>query len=106
MQRAILQQLVVSIWISDTKRVKTNKVTKRMSHSGATIDNLPDDFWKQEVVGWEQESWAGLQIAFSSYAIGPKASDELADIYWIKPETAGEKALCTAQKMKKSGGFV
>jgi hypothetical protein len=106
MQRAVLQQLVFSIWITDTVGIKTSKAAKCVSTSEPTIDNLPDDFWKQEVYGWEQESWAGLQIAFSQYAIGPKASDELADRYWIKPETQGEKTLCSAMKMKKSGEFV
>lgn len=70
------------------------------------IDRLPSDYWKQEILAWEQESWAGLQIALSQYAIGPKASDDLADNYWSKPDTEGEKALCSAMKMKKSGSFV
>jgi hypothetical protein len=47
-----------------------------------------------------------MQMAVSQYAIGPKASDPFADAYVIAPQTEGEKALCGAQKMKKSGGFV
>ena len=106
MQRAVLQQLVFSLWISDTAGILTNKAGSRMGASKSVIDSIPDGFWKQEVLGWEQESWAALQIALAQYAIGPKATDELADNYWIKPETDGEKALCSAMKMKKSGDFV
>jgi hypothetical protein len=106
MQRAVLQQLVFSIWITDTAGVQTSSVAKLMGNINAVIDNLPDDFWKQEVTSWEKETWAGLQIAFAQYAIGPRASDELADKYWIKPETLGEKTLCSAMNMKKSGEFV
>ena len=106
MQRAVLQQLVFSLWLSDTAGITTSQASKRMGSSEATIDSLPDDFWKREVVGWEQETWAALQIAIAQYAIGPKATDELADKYWIKPQTEGEKALCSAMKMKKSGEFV
>jgi hypothetical protein len=40
------------------------------------------------------------------YAVGPKVLDPTADKYWQKPETDGEKALCTAQKVKKQGGLV
>jgi hypothetical protein len=57
-------------------------------------------------VGWEQESWAGMQIMVPQYAIGPKARDKLADRYVIPTSTDGEKTLCGAQKMKKSGEFV
>ena len=74
--------------------------------AGKVIFKLPNDFWRQEVLGWEQEQWAAMQIMMSQYAIGPKASDPLADGYWIKPVTEGEKALCGAQKMRKSGEFV
>lgn len=106
MQRAVLQQLVFSIWLSDSAGIGTNQAARKMGTSEALIDHLADDFWKQEVIGWEKETWAALQIAFSQYAIGPRATDELADRYWIKPETDGEKSLCNATKMKKSGEFV
>jgi hypothetical protein len=106
MQRAVLQQLVFSVWISDTAGIKTNQAARKVAISDSLIDHLPDDFWKEEVVSWEKETWAAMQIAFSQYAIGPRATDELADRYWIKPETDGEKSLCTAMKMKKSGEFV
>jgi hypothetical protein len=106
MQRAVLQQLVFSLWISDTAGITTSKAGYRMGTSSAVIDSIPNGFWKEEVLAWEQESWAALQIAIAQYAIGPKASDELADKYWIKPKTDGEKALCAAMKMKKTGDFV
>jgi hypothetical protein len=77
-----------------------------MGPNQGIIDSLPNDAWKEEILAWEQEAWTGMQIAFSQYAIGPKASDAMADNYWIKPETDGEKALCGAMKMKKSGDFV
>jgi hypothetical protein len=47
-----------------------------------------------------------MQIMVPQYAIGPKARDKLADRYVIPTSTDGEKTLCGAQKMKKSGEFV
>jgi hypothetical protein len=91
--------------ISDQPTFLTCMASKRMLSSEATIEGLPDDLWKQEVQMWERESWAQFQIAIAQYAIGPKVSDDLSDRYWSKPETDGEKSLCAAMKMKKSGGF-
>lgn len=73
---------------------------------GGYISALPDDQWVQEVVGWESNTWASLQIAIAEYATGVKARDAFADSYYRQPETDGEKKLCSMQKMKKSGGFV
>ncbi|CAN9099345.1 unnamed protein product [Alternaria alternata] len=106
MQQAVLQLLIMSSWLHTTARVQTNQASDLEGRSTYMIPSMPDDFWKREVLGWEQEVWAAMQMAVSQYAIGPKASDPFADAYVIAPQTEGEKALCGAQKMKKSGGFV
>lgn len=73
---------------------------------GGYIGALPDDQWLKEIVGWESNAWASLQIAIAEYATGVKARDPFADLYYRRPETDGEKKLCNMQKLKKSGGFV
>ncbi|KAF2004127.1 hypothetical protein P154DRAFT_485871 [Amniculicola lignicola CBS 123094] len=70
------------------------------------IASLPNNQWEKEVIRWETIAWAGLQALIADYAIGPKHRDQDADGY-VKPVTTkGEKQLCRAQKMRKSGGFV
>jgi hypothetical protein len=73
---------------------------------GSITDGLPDDQWIKEVVGWESQVWAGLQILIPDYAIGAKARDPLADFYVKYPETDAEKALCGMQRLPKASGFV
>lgn len=105
-QRALLQLIVFSSYLYDFAHTDTCQASSLIKRADARIESLPDDQWKQEVVGWEKETWAALQILVSQYAIGPKVSDPLADNYWIHPETRAEKTLCGAQKMTKSGDFV
>ena len=109
MQRAILQVIISASYLANSVDVRTCKAAKRMLSEKIQIESLPNDFWKQEVLGWEQESFAGLQIAMSRYAIGGEGAsteEQPDDAWWFKPDTEGEKNLCSAQKMKKSGGFV
>jgi hypothetical protein len=109
MQRALLELVISASYLSHTADVLTSKVAKRMLSQKVEIESLPSDFWKQEVLAWEQESYAGVQIAMSRYAtggVGAEAEDQADDAWWIKPGTEGEKNLCKMQKMKKSGGFV
>lgn len=106
MQRALIQLLINSSWLYQSVNVVSCKVTTLMSKNDFNMEPLPDDFWKQEVIGWEYETWAAMQIAVSNYAIGPQSIDPYEDGYLLKPETQGEKALCGVQKMKKTGGFV
>lgn len=77
-----------------------------MSRGDFDVSGLPNNFWKQEVLGWEQEVWAAMQIQVSQHATGPQLGDPFAGEIYLRPETEGEKALCGAQRMKKSGGFV
>jgi hypothetical protein len=74
-----------------------------------SIEGIPEGFWKEEVLGWEQEAWAGLQIAMAQYAkgaIGSDTPDQPVKGFFLVPDSEGKKAMCQAQKMKKSGGFV
>jgi hypothetical protein len=106
-QRVILENLLIASWLYTTSDARSNKAAERQrSHGGAIIESIPDGFWKEEVLAWEQEAMASLQIAMTQYAIGHKVRDEMADRYWKEPKTEGEKKLCKAQKMKKTGGFV
>jgi hypothetical protein len=109
MQRAVLEVLMQSNWLSHSDSVTSSKVAKLKMHSLDVVESLPNDFWKQEVLGWEQESMASMQIAMTLYATGAPGSDaegQTDDNWWIKPESQGQKTLCSAQKMRKSGGFV
>ncbi|KAI4607715.1 hypothetical protein J4E80_009456 [Alternaria sp. BMP 0032] len=105
-QRAILELLIRSTWLHPTSDVLSCKVNTMISLNEFTVRDIPDDFWKQEVLGWEQETWGALQVMVSRHAIGPEEGDPLADGYRIEPKTEGEWTLCGAQKMKKTGGFV
>jgi hypothetical protein len=106
-QRVVLENLLIASWLYTTSDAKRNKAASRQrSHGNAAIESIPDGFWKEEVIAWEQEAMASLQIAMTQYAIGHKVRDDMADRYWMEPKTEGEKRLCKAQKMKKTGGFV
>lgn len=105
-QRAILELLIRSTWLHPTSDVLSCKVNTMISLNEFTVKDIPDDFWKQEVLGWEQETWGALQVMVSRHAIGPEEGDPSADGYRIEPKTEGEWTLCGAQKMKKTGGFV
>jgi glutamate formiminotransferase len=106
-QRVVLENLLIATWLYTSSETRSNKVADRQrSHGTAIIESIPDGFWKEEVLAWEQEAMASLQIAMTQYAIGHKVRDEMADRYWLKPTTEGEKKMCKAQKMKKTGGFV
>ncbi|KAI4684749.1 uncharacterized protein J4E88_004190 [Alternaria novae-zelandiae] len=105
-QRAVLQLIVKAVWLHATVNVMSCKVTTMMSRGDFDIPSVPNGFWKQEVLGWEQEVWAAMQIQVSQHASGPQFGDPFKDDVFLKPETEGEKALCGAQKMRKSGGFV
>ncbi|RAR10171.1 hypothetical protein DDE82_001446 [Stemphylium lycopersici] len=106
MQRAVLQLLTMSDWLYQTQDIQSCKLSDQINQGNGNTVSLPKDFWKQEVLAWEQEHWAAMQIAVSRYAIGPKTIDPLADGFLLEPQTEGEKALCGVQKMKKSGQFV
>ncbi|KAI4631716.1 uncharacterized protein J4E87_002422 [Alternaria ethzedia] len=105
-QRAVLQVIVKAVWLHATVNIMSCKVTTMMSRGDFDIPSVPNGFWKQEVLGWEQEVWAAMQIQVSQHASGPQFGDPFKDDVFLKPETEGEKALCGAQKMRKSGGFV
>jgi hypothetical protein len=109
MQRALLELVVSAAYLSLTEDSTTCKASKLVLAAKLQIESLPPDFWKKEVLGWEQESFASMQIAMSYYSIGGPgavAEKEADDAWWLKPTTEAEKKLCKAQKMKKSGGFV
>lgn len=105
-QRAVLQLIVKAVWLHATVNVMPCKVTTMMSRGDFDIPSVPNGFWKQEVLGWEQKVWAAMQIQVSQYASGPKFGDPFKDNVFLRPETEGDKALCGAQNMRKSGGFV
>lgn len=106
MQKVIIRTFLRASWLFATSTIQSSQVGGLKMRDLATIESIPDGFWKQEVVGWEREALASLQRAMTYYAIGTRAHDSQADRCWIEPETEGEKALCTAQKIRKAGGFV
>jgi hypothetical protein len=109
MQRAVLRVVIGASWEAHMNSVTTCKASERLIDNEPEILSLPDNFWKEEVLGWEQVSWAGVQFVISQYASGAKGSDapgQSEDKWWIEPKTEGEKKLCSLQKMRRSGGFV
>lgn len=109
MQRALLNLVVGAAYLSRTQSSTTCHASKRTFEAKLQIESLPSDLWKHEVLGWEQESYASMQIAMAHYSTGgPDAEVEKGadDAWWLKPTTESEKKLCKIQKMKKSGGFV
>lgn len=109
MQRALLKLVIGAAYLSRTDASTTSHAAKRILGTKLLIESLPSDFWKQEILSWEQESFASMQIAMSYYSTGgagAEAEKKADDAWWIKPVSEAEKKLCKAQKMKKSGGFV
>lgn len=106
MQRALLHLVLSSNYVRDLVHVRTLMAKSQVRLDDFRIISLPNDQWKREVLGWEREVWASLQILISNYAIGPSVIASLTNDQWVRPQTEGEKALCGAQKMKKSGEFV
>jgi hypothetical protein len=103
---AVLQHIITSSFLFDLSNSDSILASALIRTSGVIQDGLPDDQWINEVVGWESQVWAGLQILIPDYAIGAKARDPLADFYVMYPKTDAEKALCGMQKMPKASGFV
>jgi hypothetical protein len=70
------------------------------------ITSLLDDQWVREVVAWEKDVLAALQITVADYALGYETQDSSAQDATKNVTTLGEKQLCQSQRMRKSGGFV
>lgn len=104
MQRIILSTCLQASWLFHTANSEIVKANRLID--GGMVPALPNDQWKQEVLAWEQTALASLQMSIAHYAIGPQALEGAAKNGLKKPETPAEKALCTAQKMKKDGNFV
>lgn len=106
-QLAALQLLVTSSLLFDISDAAQDVLqAKEMAGGTGYIPSLPEDQWEKEIKGWEAFVWAALQTAITDYAIGPAVREpSIADLV-KKNLTSGEKQLCGAQKMKKSGGFV
>ncbi|KAF2736964.1 hypothetical protein EJ04DRAFT_562032 [Polyplosphaeria fusca] len=73
--------------------------------SAGEVPELPSDQWKKEVLSWQSFGWAGMQTFIATALTGPKELDPSADSYTIQPTSEGDKQLCKALKMRKTGGF-
>lgn len=82
------------------------KVQDLAGSSGSQILSLPDDQWIQEITRWEKYIWASVQTVVSDYAVGYGARAPSAQSYVRTILSPGERELCGAQRMMKSGGFV
>ncbi|KAH7127171.1 hypothetical protein B0J11DRAFT_296636 [Dendryphion nanum] len=69
------------------------------------MPGVPADQWVTEVVSYKKYLLLFLEIAFTDYAVGAETKAPEAASFMKKPATEGEKNLCNAQKMIKSGGF-
>ncbi|KAF2265707.1 hypothetical protein CC78DRAFT_598290 [Lojkania enalia] len=103
-QLAIIQNLVTASALYDIATPITYNISKfeyqRVNRP------IPNNHWEYELERWEAIAWAGINIILTDYAIGAKQRDPEADAYTVAPTTEGEKQLCNAQKMKKTGDFV
>jgi hypothetical protein len=106
-QLAAIELLITSSLLFDISDAGQD-VLKATSLAGGTgyIPSLPDDQWVQEVTGWEAFVWAALQTAVTDYAVGPTVREPSAQAYMKNETTGGEKKLCQAQRVRRSGGFV
>lgn len=77
-----------------------------LAGTSGVITSLPDDQWIKEVVAWEKYVWAALKITVADYAIGYTSQEPSSQASTKNESTSGEKQLCQAQRMRKSGGFV
>ncbi|KAF2733975.1 hypothetical protein EJ04DRAFT_577282 [Polyplosphaeria fusca] len=105
-QIAVLDALRRFAYLNDiTNTFEIGEVLAGRTATDAVLGPLPDDQYLKELLFAESFAYAGLQFMLSDYAIGPKRHDESADDYTSPPTTLGQKNLCRAVKMRKSGGF-
>jgi hypothetical protein len=82
-------------------------VTKGLNLSLAMmpIDSASPTQWINEATNWSKYLLASTQIILADFAIGPGTRSPTSKDNVVRPATEGEKLLCGAQKMRKSGGF-
>jgi len=102
---AVLQLLLDSSALFDIESGTSLQADKLIGDAGY-ISSLPNDQWVTEVIAWESQAYAALQIAIEKYSTGARSIDPYAASYIRKPQTDGEKALCMKQRVRKSGGLV
>ncbi|KAF2186143.1 hypothetical protein K469DRAFT_687150 [Zopfia rhizophila CBS 207.26] len=102
-QLATLKLLVLSSRSFDISNVVSLNASWGLD--GGISTGLPEDQWIIEVSGWAANTSTSLHTMISDYAIGAKSHDPVADTYVGPPKTAGERALCHRQKMRKAGGL-
>jgi hypothetical protein len=107
-QIAALRLLVTSNLLFDASDAFEQHGTEASRLLGAAnfMAALPDDQWIREVVASEKFVWASMQTLVSDYAIGHAVRDPLVIESLKKNITKGERQLCGAQRMRKSGGFM
>ncbi|KAF2709058.1 hypothetical protein K504DRAFT_408484 [Pleomassaria siparia CBS 279.74] len=82
--------------------------TRRLNISAAVLpipSAIPSTQWINEAESWTSYVLSMSQLVFSDYAMGPAARTPSIRDQVQPPRTDGEKALCNAQKLRKSGGF-
>lgn len=102
---AVLQLLLDSSALFDIESGNSLQADKLIGAAGY-ISSLPNGQWVTEIIAWESQAYAALQIAIEKYATGPRSIDPHADSYTRQPQTDGEKALCMKQRVRKSGGLM
>jgi hypothetical protein len=82
-------------------------ITKGLNISLAAmpIDSASSTQWINEATSWSKYLLASTQIILADFAMGPGSRSPRSKDKVHRPETEGEKTLCGAQKMRKSGGF-
>ena len=82
-------------------------ITKGLNLSLAAmpIDSASSTQWINEATSWSKYLLASTQVILADFAMGPGTRSPSSKDKIRRPETEGEKTLCGAQKMRKSGGF-
>lgn len=105
LQSAVLQLLLDASYHFNIL-TSLHAAADKLIQVGGFVPSLPDDQWIKELMHWESHAYSSLQIAVEKYTTGAKSIDPYAESYIRKPQTAGEKALCSKQRVRKSGGVV
>lgn len=105
-QRSLLQVLRS---ISRLVSIRDGAQTQDIKAKSYTFDNfspgLPSDQWKRELIAWEARVWASYQTLVATAIGGPAMFDERAEEYIEPVDNDGDRQMCKALKMRKSGSF-
>jgi hypothetical protein len=105
----VLRLLVTASYSLGISSATTLKIDSNRDVDGTTdgfILRPQDDYWITEVVAWESQAWAAMQVTIADFAVGAivRPVQITNDLHRVTPDDT--KELCGAQKIRKSGDIV